>query len=839
MSVYNPTIMAITESWLRDDIEDDLIRVCNYSVYRCDRRVRQGGGVCIFVKDFLETVELTPRLHPDFFESVWLFFPTHGILFVCLYVPPITSICRATDVENFVTNEVDTFMNRGCGRQLVVCGDFNRLPLESLSANNGLLPLVNFPTRGDRILDNILMNDDLASHYSCSIGPPVSSSDHKTILCMPKYSIPHQPSTNARRICLDMSPLNVTNFVHILSQVNWREFYNMTYSTDEKCEIMNTLIGLCIEETIPTICVPFSQNEKPWITPRVKDLINQRWKAYRNKDFVQYNKLKAIVKSHINKAKLNWGLKAKTSSKNLWRVVNEASGRSTCSIDQLIAQFTNREDAANAMNLSFVSVFDPESVKLMNVDDCTVRGEAMCLSPMQVFRELQNLKVGKSPGSDKTPVLLYKRAARILCEPLSHLFNVCLHERKFPSSWKLAYVVPVPKCRNPTLKELRPISLLPTLSKVFEKLLAKSVMAEFKIAAGSEQHGGFLGRSTATASILIHDHVTRFLDSQDVSAVYVIAYDISKAFDKIRHSIIVRRLTECGFPSQFVSLMKSYLSERFQQVKVHESLSSKEMITSGVPQGSVLGPLLFAAVMGTLTKRHQNTSLVKFVDDITLIVPTSQKGTNEHVNEEDQNVRMWAEGVGLTINQKKSKYLVYRRSLSVVPLELPFASMVDQHKILGIIWTNNLDWKPHFECITKRFVCRLHCLRVLKGFVERDELMKVYHGLLLPLLEYCSPLFVGMSKNLANRLEKLQNRAHRIICGSDCQCGKLTSLSDRRMARALTLFSQAAATESPLHSLLPEKSSRSDRAIIPLCKTKRRQTSFIPFMILNASGFHT
>ena len=158
------------------------------------------------------------------------------------------------------------------------------------------------------------------------------------------------------------------------------------------------------------------------------------------------------------------------------------------------------------------------------------------------------------------------------------------------------------KMRCPQSIVLWPISLLPAPSKIFERLLANALTAEFRAAVGPEQHGGVQGASTTTASIAIHDQITSLLDLDSVSGVQIVAYDMAKAFDKLDHGIIIKRLTECEFPKEFVQLMISYLSDRQQSVRLGSFISPPVAMTSGVPQGSVLGPLLYNAASGGLKK---------------------------------------------------------------------------------------------------------------------------------------------------------------------------------------------------------------------------------------------
>ena len=186
---------------------------------------------------------------------------------------------------------------------------------------------------------------------------------------------------------------------------------------------------------------------------------------------------------------------------------------------------------------------------------------------------------------------------------------------------KKALITPIPKVNKPSSpSEYRPISSLPVLSKVLERLYAdKFLLPRLKERASPSQHAFIpkAGAGTLSALTLLNDHILRFLDTPGV--LRVLSADYSKAFDKISHAVILKAVIDFGFPKAVFSWVAAYLSEREQRVKVGDSLSCWSSITSGVPQGSVVGPLLFVLATDSFSPCCHNTKVVRYADDITIV----------------------------------------------------------------------------------------------------------------------------------------------------------------------------------------------------------------------------
>ena len=272
--------------------------------------------------------------------------------------------------------------------------------------------------------------------------------------------------------------------------------------------------------------------------------------------------------------------------------------------------------------------------KVMNSlinDSPTVRSAGSCplprnilVTPLWVITARVSISLGAilTIGSDNLSARLLHFSSDVIAAPLTHLFAMSISTCSVPAKWKSANVAPLPKCRNPSLDDFRPVSLLPISSKLLEQLVLDSVKTELVSLYGDNQYGFRPGSSALNAHIAIHDCITRYLDSPSCDGVAMIALDLSKAFDRLSHKSILSTLSQGNLPHRFLLWIQDFLSECTQKVTFQGTVSSNEVrVTSGVPQGSVLAPYLFAASVGSLKPVFPQTVLVKYADDLTLLIP--------------------------------------------------------------------------------------------------------------------------------------------------------------------------------------------------------------------------
>lgn len=836
VSCLQSDIVFITESWLNSDIADDLLYMNHFDLFRCDRVVRKGGGVCIWAKsDYKPEILVPVSSAPATIEVCFIRIFCKSFFIVCvgIYVPP--GLCKDihVDITDFLTNEFDHILDIYPDDKFIVAGDFNDFRTNFLGDYFCLVNRVTEPTRSGAFLDQIWIDEGLCDFYpkSAAVGPPLKTSDHCCVVLRPLCA---ERSTENRRPTLvwDFRKSNLLEFLRRLSVTDFND--RMTASSvDGLCDQFYDALSWCLS-AIPCESVFFSSCDKPWMTPILKLLIDKRWAAFRNKNWASFAHYKAKVKCEIQKAKKLWYAKQSTSSRGLWNVVRSTRGpRVRDPWQRLVEQHGSVQSLLNKLTDTFSSNFNTDDdVSLLPLSNSDW---AFSISVESVFHLLSKLNSRKAAGPDQIPPLLLKIGASFLCGPIANIFNVSIKNRTFPSFFKHALVCPVPKKSSPTLCDFRPISLLSPLAKLFERLVLNHVKHDLFSCYGSTQHAYRPLGSTTTALVELHDYVTMALDRKQTVGVNIFCLDLSKAFDKLQHHRLLNYLSNCGLNHGFLRWLCSYLSSRSMSVKVLNNFGPVVSVPSGVPQGSVLGPFLFAAFMGSINFSVENVKCIKYADDLTIIEPLS---LNQPSCITLSALESLFEDCGLVLNRSKCKLLYVRRSVDSTDFLDSGFTPVSSLKILGVIVTDRLKWDLQISTLLKTASQRLYIIRCLKDFVATDELVLVYHAIITSVFLYASPSYGRLPSTLLTRLERFQRRAHRLICGATCSCNRFPPLVSRLegAARKLLLLAESNA-QHPLHELVPGRLPASGRFRMPVCLTSRRLNSFFPWSasIHNAS----
>ena len=445
--------------------------------------------------------------------------------------------------------------------------------------------------------------------------------------------------------------------------------------------------------------------------------------------------------------------------------------------------------------------------------------DSIRISVQDVNDVLRNNDVKKACGPGHINPRFLKEGAHILSQPLSVLFNRSLSQGYFPSQWKDGYLTPIHKKDDKSLpSNYRPISLLDPIGKVMERCVHKHLynyISENQLLTPF-QSGFVPGDSTTNQLLHTYHTFCEAVDSgKEVRAVFC---DISKAFDRVWHRGLLYKLTRIGCSDEVTKWFTSYLSDRRQCVVLGGATSEWASVHAGVPQGSILGPLLFLLFINDIVK-DIHSSIRLFADDTSLYIIVENPQTAALIiNSDLGKISTWAINWLVDFHPRKTvSFLVSKKTNATVhpPLIMnnTILSESSSHKHLGITFSNTCDWTEHISRISKSAWTRINLLRALKFRIHRNALERIYFAFIRPLLEYSDSVWDNCSNECNSQLESIHNEAARIVSGATklCSIQKLLAelgwetLQERRSKHKLVNFYKIinGLTPSYLSDLLP------------------------------------
>ena len=463
------------------------------------------------------------------------------------------------------------------------------------------------------------------------------------------------------------------------------------------------------------------------------------------------------------------------------------------------------------------------------------------------------MPLGKAVGPDLVNNRILKELAPFISKPLSKLFSVSIATSTFPSSWKVANVSPIfKKDGNTVISNFRPISLLSTISKVFERSVYKYLLnhlLDYKILTPFQS--GFLpGDSTINQLTYLYHSFCHALDSG--KEVRVVFCDISKAFDRVWHKGILIKLKSIGITGHILGWFEDYLTNRKQALVLNGSKSDYKFIHAGVPQGSILGPILFLIYINDIVTDIQ-ANIRLFADDTSpyVIVENPIEAANT-INSDLEKINNWAKKWLFSFNPNKTKTSIVSKKINKPPhppilMNNHIIEDITEHKHLGIFLSNDCSWGTHINYIKKKAWARLHLLQKFKFVLDRKSLETLYLSFIRPLLEYGSLVFDNCTTHEKSELDKINIEAARVVTGTTklVPINKLLNeigwqtLEERRTMQKLTMLYriQNDLTPTYLKDALPVRDtlrynfrSVDDIPTLP-CRTNLYYNSFFPFSI--------
>ena len=505
----------------------------------------------------------------------------------------------------------------------------------------------------------------------------------------------------------------------------------------------------------------------------------------------------------------------------------------------------------------FNRYFESQS-RVQNADDelplIPIANETMppfTFSALEIRDVIKNLKNNKAVGPDLIHNKVIKIASPVILNALTLLFNKSLSQECFPSCWKNAHITPIHKKGSKSVcQNYRPISLLSCVGKVLEKCIQKRL---FKFLEDGNiinpcQSGFIPGNSTVYQLLSMYDDFCKSLDrSIPTQAIF---FDVSKAFDRVWHRGLLHKLNAIGIQGSLHAWFSSYLKNRTQAVVIKGQKSKYTKITAGVPQGSVLGPLLFLIYINDLTNTI-DSKIKLFADDTSMYLSLDDNNIRTlTLNTDLDKIQTWASIWKVTFNAQKTDTLNICNQNIVLPNSLYFENTLlktsEHHKHLGILLQINCKWDQHINMLISKSRSQINCLCSYKYRLSRKSLETMYNSFILPLFDYADVVWDNCTDALAQHLEQLQIDALRAITGTVRGTSHallynesgFIPLKERRKRHKIILYYKFIkgllpndlSTKFP--SLITETNPYHRRRILdrqtPYCRTELYKKSFFP-----------
>ena len=515
---------------------------------------------------------------------------------------------------------------------------------------------------------------------------PIGSSDHCCVLWKSKQIIKYKRPKRVHKWIHDYSPANRDNFHRAMNCLDFNGMHKNCHPVNDLSELLLGTLLSVHDTCFPLTKVCFTSDDKPWINSSIRLVVKKRERAHKRGCFVKFQHYRKKVKQMIRTAKAKWSMSlGDLSKKKTWASIKLCGGVNK--VPEVADDFDVCE-----LNDYFSSVFSTDC-GCFDFDIEELPSIPVSLSRDSIEISLRRLK--KNAGPDGIPVWIFSEYASHLSEVVCVLIERSLNDGVFPTCLKKANVTPVAKVKHPrSCSDYRPISLLSPLSKLIEQC---AIDAWFKPTCIKE-HGFFRdqfafvplsGRGTTTALTMLYGKILKHLDIK--GTVRLLFVDFSKAFDKALPSTCLRSLATAKMPQQALYWTYNFLTGRSQRTVKSGKFSNWLNVTSGVPQGSKLGPLIFAYLLSSLQPAHNHSCFVKYADDVTCAV-FMRDNDDDVIQQELDNICNWSENNGMFINFRKTKHMTLGRGVKVLPVILDNRSGTVFEK-----WTVLSFWVLHWR----------------------------------------------------------------------------------------------------------------------------------------------
>lgn len=800
VSDFDFDVFGITETWLRPDTPSDSYLIPGYTLLRSDRSTNEvGGGVAMYIKDgvVFEQRCLSGDVDPGVeYLCVVLRWKGRSLGICIVYRPSYVRYTRlaalfhslfvdlAVEVGSVMLlgdNNIDLTSNTSCEAKF----------LRRLLKESNAVQMVKEPTRitasSATLLDHIIVDRSAEVERIGVIDAPglrdnrgMSFTDHKLVFCELKFIKEKEaPKLITYR---DFSKFIPEKAINSISMIEWEVAKEYDNVDDIEIFITNN-IKKVFDEHAPTVCKRVSKPKAPWRNEDIKSLTraknkcrNKYWKTRNLMDWKDYKTVRNRLNNKMRIAKKDYfskKLTSTTSTKDFWECVkkcNVVGGKQNrCAlgldVNKINEHFVNMGFSGGNIKRDMIEYLNENKINL-EINEFTF--EAVTEEEVKVA---MNDIHSRAVGIDEISIQMIRSVSPYALGAITHLINTVLISQTFPLNWKKSIVVPLPKVTNPTtVEQLRPISILPAMSKIVEKIAVKQLnkfICEANILP-KLQSGFRTNYSTCTALTNLFSDLIEAKDKGRASSLVLL--DFSQAFDSLNHELLLAKVSYLGFSRAAVSWIRSYLTDRLQVTKLGSGVSDSLHKSRGVPQGSCLGPILFNLYTADFPTSVKSCKAHIYADDCQLHLsyePEIAAHAIEQINSDLRSIAEWSEDNGLKLNVGKCSVLhvipqdlLNALSDSGVGVRLGSESLTirDSVKTLGVVLDKDLTFSDHVSHSVRRALGRLRGMYRFRDLLPESAKLQLAQSLVISVIQYCYPAYGNsISREDKGRIQKLQN----------------------------------------------------------------------------------